>query len=69
MREQFVLVRCHNPMPAGQGFRSCLTSDNSNREVNPVNASTPNVCFEMEKIVQQPATAVNTSNDEVKAFT
>jgi hypothetical protein len=53
-------------MPTGQGSRSFLTSDNSNREVNPVNASTP-TSFEMKKLVQEPATADNTSDKELKA--
>jgi hypothetical protein len=45
-------------MPTGQGFRSFLTSDN-NREVNPVNASTPHARFDMKKLVQEPVTAPN----------
>jgi hypothetical protein len=47
-------------MPTGQEFRSFLTSNNNNREVNPVNASTPNARFDMKKLVQEPGTAAHT---------
>jgi hypothetical protein len=57
-------VRCHKFIPTGQGFRPLLTSDNNDREVNPVNASTPNARFEMKKIAQEPAP---TSDKELKA--
>jgi hypothetical protein len=46
-------------MPTGQGFRSFVTSDDNNREVNPVSASTPNARFDMKKLVQEPVTVAN----------
>jgi hypothetical protein len=49
----------------GQGFRSFWKSGDNNRQVQPTNACTPNVRFEMDKVVQEPATAVNTSDEEL----
>jgi hypothetical protein len=57
-----VLARRHKFIPTGQGFRALFTSDD-NREINPVNASTPNARFEMKTIAQEPAT---TSDKELK---
>jgi hypothetical protein len=45
-------------MLTGQGFRSFVTSDDNNREVNPVNESTPNACFDTKLQV----TAANASD-------
>jgi hypothetical protein len=42
-----------------QGFRSFVTSDDNNREVNPVNASTPNTHFDMKKL---PVTVADASD-------
>jgi hypothetical protein len=45
-------------MLTGQGFRSFVTSDDNNREVNHVNASTPNTHYD----TKLPVAEANASN-------